>query len=65
MHTKERWMTTSAVARKLDISQDTVRNLIIAGKFDKVRNISAGQLPRYQIEAGSVRRFEEGITTYY
>jgi len=59
--TKERWLSTSAVANKLGVSQDTVRNLIDAGRFNKVRNISAGHLPRYQIAAESVRRFEEEI----
>jgi len=61
INTKERWLSTSAVANKLGVSPDTVRNLLDAGRFDKVRNISAGHLPRYQIAAESVRRFEEGI----
>jgi len=60
---KERWLSTSTVARRLGVSINTVLNMIDSGKFNGgVRNIGQGShLPRYQISKGTVDDFEQGI----
>lgn len=62
---KDRWLPTSVVARVLGVSTDTVRNYIEAGRFEKVRNVSSGLQPRYQIARDSVQRFEKEIILDY
>ena len=58
---KERWLPTSAVAQALGVSADTVRNYIETGRFDRVRNVSTGTQPRYQVAQDSLKRFENEI----
>jgi hypothetical protein len=51
------WLNTSQVARKLNVSNVHVRNLINAGKFDMVRDVGSRKQSYYQIAKQSVEKF--------
>jgi len=55
---KDRWLAPSTVAQMIGVSVNTVYCYIEAGRFNRVRNISTGSAPRYQIERESVKRLE-------
>ena len=58
---KERWLPTSVVMRELGVSRNTVLALIECGKLNRVRDVSAGQQPRYQVERGALEEYKNNI----
>ena len=56
---QNRWLSTETVANMLGVTDQTIRNMIEAGKFATVRRIGAGRQPPYQILHGCVVEYEQ------
>ena len=55
-----KWLTVEEVAKRLQCSRDSVVRKLHAGML-RWRNISNGQVPRYQIDINSLQEYEQSI----